>query len=263
MRKNGRGNLLSCYVLSASFLCLCTSPAHAEQWLTGEQIKVTVAPQFEQAVNSYCNANGLKDCPYGVSLQMPDSRRFRILLLESSEPPTITMNTDDLSPAFFTGGMGIASILVAGINTDKAMTLRLPIVLTEKKWAWVVDDSVHLGEGVTAHVHREQTFVDRRQANNRLSMEALPADTLSRVELVKGDVLTQQNVNMPPTVRAWQAVTIVGEIHNTSKPMRVNMKGKALQTGLVGDRIRVRQEGFQQKTFIGIVQENGSVLVRL
>jgi flagella basal body P-ring formation protein FlgA len=60
-----------------------------------------------------------------------------------------------------------------------------------------------------------------------------------------------------------QTVKLVVEVHQSTRPIRLVLDAQAMQNGGIGDMIKVKQSGYNHKIYLGQVQTDGTVFVKM
>lgn len=256
--------VLYLWILLGGFLWGLRLPhAEAEQWVDVTRVQAQSETFFQESTQAYCQHQGQKPCDFKIGIALPDTRRFK--LLNFLEYEALRMEAmAPMSESLFRLGYGTFTVDVYGIDSTRRQRLVLPVQVKQMVNAWQVLDNIPAGSALAGHVQAVQVAVALREVPQILQSQTLPAHAKARSLLRAGQMLTQGQVQIPPLVSAWQGVKIIVEMQQgSSNPLRLVMDGKALQSGALGDVIKVQQKGFQEKVYQGEVLPNGTVLVKL
>lgn len=236
--------------------------AAAEQWITGKQIEDQATEALNVYATAYCAEKKVSPCNQRLRLNVPETRRFRVSALGQDEPFHVHVQIENTHQPF-EQGYGVARVTLMGVKTQYSQILQLPVTQVEKVAVWRVIHPIALNDAVAAHVILEPQWLDAREKRNAFTDGVLPPEARARQALQAGDVLTTQALSIPPLVKAWQPIRILVHLVRSGKPMQLAMEGEALQNGSLGQRVAVRQTGFEKKRFMGTVVAPGVVRVEL
>jgi flagella basal body P-ring formation protein FlgA len=249
-------------LLGVAFLMQQASPVQAEQWITGAQIATLAEPSLNAYAQAYCDEKNLNPCTKSLRLNVPETRTFRVNALAAHEPFSVHVQIENtLQP--FEQGYGVARVSLNSTQTPYSHTLQLPVSGVEHVAVWRVKSPIAANEAVAPHVSQELRWLDAREKRNAFTEATLPPSARSRQPLQEGDIVTTQVLSVPPLVKAWQPVRILVRLVRSGKPMQLAMEGEAMQNGGLGQKIAVRQMGFEKKRFTGTVVAPGLVQVDL
>lgn len=255
-------------VVTFSFLYTCLmgawgfdSMAHAEQWIDAPTLHEKIRPLLATFTQSYCQSQHLTPCEVVLGINVPASRKFRSVELLEGEPFRLELN-GGVDASVFQQGYGTLSLLLEGQQSHRQTTLILPLMVQKQVSAWRVKDSLAFGASLTGHLERTSSIVSLRDANQLLTSDLTPS-AIARTNLSQGQLLTKFQVKTPPTVLMNQAVKMVLEVHQSTRPIRLVLDAQALQNGAVGDVIKVKQSGFNHKVFYGKVQADGTIFAKM
>ena len=196
-----------------------------------------------------------------VGINVAKSRKFRSLELLADEEYSLSIN-GGLDASIFTQGYGSLSLLLEGQQSHQKTTLLLPLVLQKQVMAWQVSEDIPFGGTLAGKVHRFSSTVSLRDVS-QLILSDLSPSTVARTNLSKGQFVTKFQVKTPPLVLALQSVKLVLEVQQSTRPIRLVIEAQALQSGGIGDMIKVKQSGYNHKVYLGQVQADGSIFVKM
>lgn len=235
--------------------------AHAEQWVKAPTLHEKIRPLLETFTQSYCQSQHLTPCEVVLGINVPATRKFRSLELLEGEAFHLQLN-GGVDVSVFQQGYGTVSLLLEGEQSHRQTTLVLPLMVQKQVLAWRVKESLPFGARLTGHLERTSSIVSLRDSNQLLLSDLTPS-AIARTNLSQGQLLTKFQVKTPPAVLMNQAVKLVLEVHQSTRPIRMVLDGQALQNGSVGDMIKVKQSGFNHKVFFGQVQADGSIFTKM
>lgn len=248
-----------------SYLLLLTGAfsnvVHAEQWVEAPLLQEKIKPLLEAATQSYCQSKGLKPCDFVLGINVAATRKFRSLELLAEEAYSLRLN-GAVEASVFQQGYGSVSLLLEGTQSNRQTTLVLPLVLQKQVMAWQVNEAMPFGGALVGKVQRVSRTVSLRDLS-QLILNDLPPSTIARTNLSKGQLITKFQVKTPPTVLMNQTVKLVVEVHQSTRPIRLVLDAQAMQNGGIGDMIKIKQSGYNHKIYLGQVQADGTVFVKM
>jgi flagella basal body P-ring formation protein FlgA len=126
----------------------------------------------------------------------------------------------------------------------------------EKKKIFYVKKALSKGSLVSADdLGSKETYI----SENELIYPKEERDVVGKVlrkDVAPGAVLTTLILDSPQVIRRGETVTIVGE----NKQLVIKTKGKAEDSGRVGDKIRVKNLSSEREV-VGRVADNGTIVV--
>ena len=259
-----RPSLFSFHILGIviiSFLGLIPNIACAEQWLEAPHLQEKVKPLLDASTQAYCQSKGLKTCDFVLGINVAATRKFRSLELLADEDYRLQLNAV-VEGSVFQQGYGCVSLLLEGTQSNRQTTLVLPLVLQKQVMAWQVNEALPFGGALVGKVQRVSRTVSLRDLS-QLILNDLPPSTIARTNLSKGQLITKFHVKTPPTVLMNQTVKLVVEVHQSTRPIRLVLDAQAMQNGGIGDMIKVKQSGYNHKIYLGQVQTDGTVFVKM
>ncbi|MFN7310569.1 MAG: flagella basal body P-ring formation protein FlgA [Vampirovibrionales bacterium] len=248
-------------IIMGVLLGILPQEASAEQWLDAPHLQEKVKPILDASTQAYCQSKGLKHCDFVLGINVAATRKFRSLELLADEAYQLRLN-GGVDASVFQQGYGSVSLLVEGVQSTHQTTLVLPLVLQKQVTAWQVKESIAFGGMVRGKIERVTSTVSLRDVS-QLLLSDLPPSTIARTNLVKGQLLTKFQVKTPPMVLANQTVKLVVEVHQSTRPIRLVLDAQAMQNGGIGDMIKVKQSGYNHKVYLGQVQADGTVFVKM
>ena len=234
---------------------------HAEQWVDAPHLQEKVKPLLDASTQAYCQSKGLKHCDFVLGINVAATRKFRSLELLADEDYRLQLNAV-VEGSVFQQGYGSVSLLLEGTQSNRQTTLVLPLVLQKQVMAWQVNEAMPFGGALVGKVQRVNRTVSLRDLS-QLILNDLPPSTIARTNLSKGQLITKFQVKTPPTVLMNQTVKLVVEVHQSTRPIRLVLDAQAMQNGGIGDMIKVKQSGYNHKIYLGQVQADGTVFVKM
>jgi flagella basal body P-ring formation protein FlgA len=234
----------------------------AEQWITASRLKSELEAPLNAIIQHHCQTQAER-CTQRLGVNVPDVRKFRALNLVTDEPVSFSVSPlKDTS--VFKHGYGSIQVVVQGQVSQQNNSFTVPILLQQEVLVWELEDNVVYGMPLMGKVKARPHWVGLRDLAFVLKADTpLGLEASSRCALKKGAYLKTHQVSMPPLVKSQQMVKMIVETNAGTRPIRLVIEGKALQNGKVGDVIKVKQTGFQQKIYQGNVLEDGRVFVKL
>ncbi|MFN9690698.1 MAG: flagella basal body P-ring formation protein FlgA [Vampirovibrionales bacterium] len=259
-----RPSLFSFHILGIvfiSFLGLIPNIACAEQWLEAPHLQEKVKPLLDASTQAYCQSKGLKTCDFVLGINVAATRKFRSLELLAGEAYNLSLN-GGVDTSVFQQGYGSVNLVLEGTQSNRQTILVLPLVLQKQVLGWQVKEAIPFGASLVGKVERATSTVNLRDVS-QLLLSDLPTSTIARTNLSKGQLITKFQVKTPPAVLMNQTVKLVVEVHQSTRPIRLVLDAQAMQNGGIGDMIKVKQSGYNHKIYLGQVQTDGTVFVKM
>jgi len=248
-------------IIMGILLGMMPQGASAEQWLNAPHLQEKVKPLLDDSTQAYCQSKGLKHCDYVLGINVAATRKFRSLELLAEEAYSLRLN-GAVEASVFQQGYGTVTLLLEGTESNRQTNLVLPLVLQKQVNAWQVKEAIPFGANVVGKVERVTSTVSLRDVS-QLLLSDLPPSTIARTNLSKGQLITKFQVKTPPLVLMNQTVKLIVEVHQSTRPIRLVLEAQAMQNGGIGDMIKVKQSGYNHKVYLGQVQADGSVFVKM
>ena len=153
------------------------------------------------------------------------------------------------------GGKGLAVVEFEG-EDGRPRSSYVPFRVYGKKTLFYMKRALSKGSPVSAgDFGSRETYI----SESELVYPEAPQDVVGKVlkkDVAPGTVLTTLILDSPQVIHRGETVTIVGE----NKQLVVKTKGKAEDSGRVGEKIRVRNLSSDREV-VGRVASNGTVVV--
>lgn len=126
----------------------------------------------------------------------------------------------------------------------------------EKKTLFYTKKALSKGSAVSADdLGSKETYISENELIYPKELRDVVGKVLKK-DVAPGAVLTMAILDSPQVIRRGETVTIVGE----NKQLLVRTKGKAEDSGRVGEKIRVKNLSSDREV-VGRVADNGTVIV--
>jgi flagella basal body P-ring formation protein FlgA len=152
-------------------------------------------------------------------------------------------------------GKGLAMVEFAGEDGRPRISY-VPFRVYEKKTLFYMKRALSKGSAVSEDdLGTKETYISENELIYPKEVRDVVGKLL-RKDVAAGTVLTTLILDSPQMVRRGETVTIIGE----SKQLVVKVKGRAEDSGRVGEKIRVKNLSSDREV-IGRVAGNGTVVV--
>ncbi len=152
-------------------------------------------------------------------------------------------------------GKGLAFVEFEG-DDGRPKASYVPFRVYEKKRLFYVKRALPKGSPVSADdVGSRETYISENELVYPNELKEIIGKVL-RKDVASGAVLTTLILDSPQVVRRGEMVTIVGE----NRQLVVRTKGKAEDSGRVGEKIRVKNLSSDREV-VGRVADDGTVVV--
>jgi flagella basal body P-ring formation protein FlgA len=152
-------------------------------------------------------------------------------------------------------GKGLAVVEFEG-EDGRPRVSYVPFRVYEKKTLFYMKRALAKGSPVSADdLGSRETYVSENELIYPRELRDVVGKVLKK-DVASGAVLTTLILDSPQVIRRGETVTIVGE----NKQLVIKTKGKAEDSGRVGEKIRVKNLSSDHEV-VGRVSDNGTVVV--
>jgi flagella basal body P-ring formation protein FlgA len=244
-------------------------PTQSTAWMTGATLKQALAPELNAISQAYCTQQHIVPCTHALRLNVPDGRRFPVSNISggaSIPAATAPFQPHIFQPStlktVFSAGYGVAQVQASKVTTP----LHIPVEHVQRYIVWRATSLIIPKSPLLAVLQQESTWLTPREARALYTQPTLPVGATSRGSVKAGEALRNQMIETAPTVQAWKPVMLLASRATTAgtPPLRLRIEGEAMQSGQMGQRVKVRRKGEAQgKVYFGTVTGPGQVSISL